>query len=229
MTDPWIERLSEYVDGELAPDERAALEAHLAVCDDCPRTLEELRLVVARAGGLDDRPPVANLWPGIAERIGRGRGASGVADLRARQAARRVSFSVPQLLAAGIALAAISGSAVWLAGRGPEPPSPDTAAVVGSSSGGATPVGRVVVAPDDYDATIAQLEAILVEHRHQLEATTVDALERSLAAVDQAIADAEAALAADPASTYLNEHLAGALRRKIQILSRAAAIVSQVS
>jgi hypothetical protein len=57
----------------------------------------------------------------------------------------------------------------------------------------------------------------------------VDALERSLAAIDQAIVDAEAALAADPASPYLNEHLAGTLRRKIQVLSRAAALVSQVS
>jgi anti-sigma factor RsiW len=228
MTDPWINRLSEYLDDELAPEERAVLEAHLVVCGECPRILEELQLVVTRAGGLDERPPAANLWPGIAGRIGAARGASGAIDLHARRPARRVSFSVPQLLAAGVALAAISGSAVWLAGRSPQPASGPPGAVVGPVEGSAPEV-RVVVAAADYDATIAQLEAVLSDHRDQLESTTVDALERSLAAIDQAIVDAEAALAADPASPYLNEHLAGTLRRKIQVLSRAAALVSQVS
>ena len=227
MTDPWINRLSEYLDGELPSEERAALEAHLAVCDECPRTLEELRFVVARAGGLEDRPPAVNLWPGIAGRIGGGRGASQVEDLFAARSPRRMTFSVPQLLAAGIAVAAISGSAVWLAGRS-EPAAPTGTAAIQAPAAVTAPA-RMVVAPDDYEATIAQLEAILVEHRDRLEPATVEALERSLAAIDEAIVDAESALAADPASAYLNEHLAGTLRRKIQILSRAAAIVSQAS
>ena len=67
MQDEWTDRLSEYLDGDLAEAERQALEAHLGVCEDCAATLEELRVpsdkveqVMAIAnGGLDevlDRP-----------------------------------------------------------------------------------------------------------------------------------------------------------------------------
>ena len=43
MTDTWNDRLSEYLDGELTPGERVALEAHLATCRECAATLAELR------------------------------------------------------------------------------------------------------------------------------------------------------------------------------------------
>src|SRR5690242_6390457 len=70
MKDQWTDRLSEYLDGDLTPAERTTLEAHLAACGTCRTTLDELRRVVARAQALDDRPPAADLWPGIAEHIG---------------------------------------------------------------------------------------------------------------------------------------------------------------
>src|SRR2546426_12033294 len=117
--DTWTDRLSEYLDGTLSGSERAALEAHLAGCAACAATLDELRRVVTRARGLEDRPPAADLWPGIAERIGV-RGAADVVSLSARRRARQLSFSVPQLIAASIALALVGGAAVWLAiPRGP--------------------------------------------------------------------------------------------------------------
>ena len=42
MTDKWNDRLSEYIDDELTPDERAQLEAHVASCAECAVTLDEL-------------------------------------------------------------------------------------------------------------------------------------------------------------------------------------------
>src|SRR2546430_8462046 len=66
MSDTWMERLSEYIDGTLAETERGALEAHLAGCAACRTALDELRRVVARARALDDRPPATDLWPAIA-------------------------------------------------------------------------------------------------------------------------------------------------------------------
>src|SRR6266498_5594336 len=112
--DQWTDRLSEYLDGELGVAERAALE--------------ELRRVVARAQGLDDRPPTADLWPAIAEQIG-------VARLAGRRARRRFSFTVPQLAAASVALALCSGGVAWLLVRSRVPPPVATAP---SPSPGAT-------------------------------------------------------------------------------------------
>src|SRR3989441_10839895 len=94
--DVWTDRLSEYLDGTLANGEHAALDAHLAGCAACAATLAELRQVVARARGLEDKPPAADLWPGIAERIGV---SADVVSLPARRA-RRGAFSIPPLVAA---------------------------------------------------------------------------------------------------------------------------------
>ena len=95
MSDQWTDRLSEYLDGDLKGSERALLEAHLERCDDCQETLASLRRVLMRARSLEDRPPAADLWAGVAERIGV------PARTVALPARRRFTFSLPQLLAAG--------------------------------------------------------------------------------------------------------------------------------
>ena len=48
MSDTWSERLSEYLDGELPEAEARLLESHLLECEDCRRSLTELRIVIAR-------------------------------------------------------------------------------------------------------------------------------------------------------------------------------------
>src|SRR5256886_17407770 len=118
MKDQWTDRLSEYLDDELAAPERTTLEAHLASCDGCRTTLDELRRVVTNARALDDRPPAADLWPSVAARIGVS------SRLKARPGVRRFSFSVPQLAAPSVVLALLSGSVAWLimrVGTGPTP------------------------------------------------------------------------------------------------------------
>ncbi|HEX5726192.1 MAG TPA: zf-HC2 domain-containing protein [Longimicrobiaceae bacterium] len=68
--DEWTDRLSEYLDDELAPGERDALDEHLRECDGCRTVLEELRQVTLRAASLRDSFPEKGLWPEIARRIG---------------------------------------------------------------------------------------------------------------------------------------------------------------
>src|SRR5213076_1196548 len=121
MSDTWTNRLSEYLDGDLPAGERTVLEAHLPTCAECSETLAQLRRVVARAQALDDRAPTADLWPAIARHVG-------VVSLDARRARRRLSFTVPQLAAAAVALALLSGGSAWLLERRPAegPPSQST-------------------------------------------------------------------------------------------------------
>ena len=47
-----IEQLSEYVDDELSPRERARIEAHLSECPKCARLVGDLEAVVAAAAGI---------------------------------------------------------------------------------------------------------------------------------------------------------------------------------
>ena len=217
MSDNWTARLSEYLDETLAPAERHALAAHLSGCAECTATLAELRRVVARAEALEDRPPRADLWPAIAKRIGAGQ----VVSLEPRR--RRLSFTVPQLLAAGIALAVFSAGGAWLALHGRRPASP--VFVAGTA---APPVWLSAMKPN-YDRTVTELEGALDEGRRsgRLDSTTVRVLERSLATIDTAIAQASRALAQDPGSLYLNHHLAETMRRKLDLLRQASGITQR--
>jgi len=223
MSDHWTDRLSEYLDGELGAGERAALEAHLDGCPDCRVVMAELRRVVARTQALEDAPPERDLWPSIARQIGRV--SPVVVPLPPRRAGRRISFTVPQLLAAGIALITVSAGAAWtvLGGRGATPTPAPTAPVALAPAPGTVEAGWRGVAR--YDAAIADLERVLVQHRAALDTATVRVLEKNLAIIDRAIADARAALAADPSSAYLNNHLARTMRRKLDLLRQASTLV----
>jgi hypothetical protein len=59
------------------------------------------------------------------------------------------------------------------------------------------------------------------ERSGRLSPVTVRKIERSLAVIDSAIAEARRALVLDPANTYLTHHLADTMRRKLQFLREA--------
>jgi putative zinc finger protein len=215
--DQWTDRLSEYVDGELAGALRPALETHLTECADCRATLGELRRVVARARALHDRAPKTDLWPGIDARLTPGRRPGVSRDATVRRLPWRVSVSVPQLMAAGIALVMLSAGGMWLllhppriADGGPFTPPP-------SAVSPAVWTGRT-------DAAIADLQAVLSRNETRLDTATVRVVRENLALIDVAIAQARAALAADPGDAYLNLHLADTMRRKLDLLRRVNAI-----
>ena len=234
MNDRWIDRLSEYVDGVLPPEEQTALEAHLAGCRACADTLAELRRVVARARSLEDRPPATDLWPKIAARIGVARGAAGsVVPLEQRRLTRwerrRLSLSVPQLIAAGIVLMlASAGTALLVGPRGPTARLPEGTSAARPSATGVSVAGWPAATPR-YDAAVAELEAALAQGRGRLDTATVRVIEQSLLTIDRAIVRARAALAADPANAYLNRHLAETMRRKLELLRRANALAAAQS
>jgi len=214
MNDQWTDRLSEYVDGELANSERTALEAHLATCAECRAIVADLRKVVARAKALEDRAPKVDLWSGIHARLTPGR-RPGVTR------PWRVSFSVPQLLAASIALILLSGSGAWLALK------PRQSAVVTPRP---DPEFAVLnVSTRRTDAAIADLQDVFDRNKSRLDTSTVRVVQQAFTTIDRAIAEARAALVADPGNAYLNLHLADTMRRKLELLRRVNAIAAAQS
>jgi tetratricopeptide (TPR) repeat protein len=222
MTDKWTDRLSEYIDEELTRDERAQLEAHLPACRECTATLEELRAVVSRAANLPHRAPAEDndLWPGIEARLSAQRPGA-VVPFQAR-AMRRFTFTLPQLVAAGLALMVMSGGGVWVLQHGGRATSMPPIAATTEPPPSALPAG---LADPRYDEAISDLEQALAAGRSELDATTIKILEANLATIDKAIDDSRKALAADPANVYLNNHLADARQRKLALLRRATALV----
>jgi len=209
---------------------RQAAEAHLAGCPQCAARLDELRRVVVAAGRLDDRPPEAELWPGIAARIAATR-APALAP-RVVAMARRFSFSLPQLAAAALIVALLSGGSVWWAVRALSPTaarvvSPDA----GSGSGSAGSAAGVDASTAEfdvhtYDQAVADLQLVLAHNRNRLDPETVRTVEANLAVIDTAILQARRALMADPSNPYLSGHLAEQMKRKIRVLQRTADAVT---
>jgi anti-sigma factor RsiW len=207
--DAWSDRLSEYVDGELDARDREALDAHLMACERCRADLARLRAIVATAQALPDRPPAADLWPGVEAGI-----------RRSRREGRRFSFTLPQLVAAGLALMLLSGGMVWLArigGARTELP-PAAARVVPANFADAA-----------YDEAIGDLERTLQAGRARLDPRTARILDANLRSIDEAVAQCRQALEADPANGFLNTYLAQARSRKLELLRRAAALIDKSS
>jgi hypothetical protein len=246
MNDPWMERLSDYLDGQLAHDESRRLEEHLQTCDVCRATLAELRDVVACAHAAVDREPARDLWPAIATAIAgpASRPASepdGVLPLRRPAslpgpARRRFSFSAPQLAAAALVLLSLGAGAVWLLGdprhgvdgmvRVAEQPISGTILLAAHQPDAAEAdqhrrLDALQIPTTSLDADVAALERSLEEMRDQLDPATIEVIERSLEAIDEALESARTALAADPGNPYLHRQFDGAMQKKLDVLRRA--------
>lgn len=219
MADTYTDRLSDYLDGALDPDECSVLEIHLAECDACRNTLAELREVVAGAQALEPVEPDRDLWPMIAARIEREREVQlPLAGQAQHQGMRRLSFTIPQLAAAAVVLVLASAGTAWMLLAG------ETAAPMASAS----PAGSIVpVSATDAtsgDADLAQLEAALAGAEAQLDPATVAVLRRNLLIIEQALVEAQAALDADPANPYLSRHYENTLTKKRELLLQAGSI-----
>jgi anti-sigma factor RsiW len=227
ISDPWTARLSDYLDSGLSETERSALERHLAACPACTAAVAQLGAVRKRARALPDTLPPTDLWPGIASRIAQ----APQPRIDATPARRRWTFSLPQLAAAALAIGFASGGSAWLAtrhaaGAPPLPVATGPTPSVAPPGPSEMPAG---LGGAKYEAAVTDLERVLEADRGALDTSTVRIIEQNLAVIDRAIADARRALAADPGNAYLNAHLAGTMRRKIDLLRRAATIVASRS
>jgi anti-sigma factor RsiW len=231
----WTARLSDYLSGELPEAEKLAVEAHLSACDECNAALRDLARIVDEADELGEIEPPRDLWPDIsaALRSQAQTQPSGIEDdpqviplPRARgpvsaAGPERIEVSRRGLIAASVALVALSATATWWAGR-PETVADDPAGL--APIGAVSPAG-VAAPPEQMAGELAILEDVMASARSVLDPNTVRVLERNLGVIEQAIADSREALAQDPGNAFLVQHLERMYRRKLVYLQDAVRLV----
>lgn len=216
--------LSDYLDGELTDDEQRQVAAHLAECALCRDELAELEAVVRTASSMPQLEPATDLWQGISARL------EPVTTRPATGGSWRFTFSLPQLAAASVALALLSGWAAtrFLARESNVAPvsasvTPNNAADPSVSDNSVVPA-RFEDA--EYDAAVVDLKEALEKGRGTLDPATVAVIEENLKTINQAVEEARKALAADPANGYLSGYLVNTQRRQLDLLRHAAALAS---
>lgn len=217
MRKDWIDRASEYLDGELSPEELSEFERELDRSEELSRVVAELRQVVKRAERLGPRPPRKGLWTEIAARIQRKPSLVGSRP-SSQRVGRRYSLTLTQLVAAGLATVIVSGALAWGS------VSLDRAGLVDSRDRGFPSASFAASASPEapgYEMAISELEETLREGQEVLDSATIRVLEESLISINRAIEDARRALAADSSDLFVNRHLRRALRRKRELLQAA--------
>ena len=223
----WTDRLSEYLDGTLTPEERSACEAWLASSEDGRALFADLRSVVAKAKTLPDAPVPESVWAGVSAAIKKPEASIVQIEGTRRLAvspSRRLQFSPLQMAAAAailLALGAGIGSKIRTVVKTPIAQNPTAT----PASGQLVAYGRAPHAEASYDKAIQELQITLDQNRSTLDSTTVRVLESSLAKIDAALTEAQRALAQDPNSRYLNDHLSRIKRKKLDLLRQATALV----
>lgn len=145
--------LADWLEHDLARDDAARVEQHLAQCARCTALVNDLTSIQRQAAALPSLVPSRDLWPGIDARI-----QTPVISLPARQEApvRRRPWWMGAVAAA---LVAVTGSITWLATT----PGPNaTAPVVASSDTAPSPAAqRAVTSSDTADEMPAVPDASL--------------------------------------------------------------------
>ncbi len=231
------ERLHDLLDGRLSPDESARARTHLAGCAVCREAYEALQGLVSELGGLPREARVPDgLWQGIEARIatrqptpdtgahaaGGPDGADVLSLDEARSRRRRLAFTVPQLAAAALVVALVSGGGMWMALSRPGGSGPSPVATARPADGFGTAARMAASGDAAYDQALLQLQALVDQGRSILAPETVNTLDRSLRTIDDAIAQIREALAKDPSSQLLNKMLINQQRTKLRVLKQAA-------
>jgi hypothetical protein len=211
---PPFEQLSGLADGDLAPDVSAAVEQHLAVCVVCRAELARLRAILDRAAALSPTiEPPGEAWSALRGRLRH----------QTTAASPRRPWARPWGLRAAAALLLVAGSSALtvLAVRGW---APTRAAAVRPGPASVTPAvpAAVQAVERSYAEALDELAVTLRAQRGALAPETIATLERTLRVIDEAIAEARAALAADPGNDTLLDVLTANYEQKVQLLRRAS-------
>jgi anti-sigma factor RsiW len=221
-------QLSDYADGQLAPDARAAVRAHLAECADCSGVLADLQRLTATAHALGPVPPPEHVWLEVAGQIRLGEAGAG-----AQVATRRSHNALWQWIGLAAALVIITGVVYVMRGH------PAAPAVADSTPAASTPVApapgsidtvasELDQAQQHYERAIAELMAAASSPDSPVDPAVATTVRQNLTAIDAAITESRAALSVNPESDAAQKSLFEALRRKITVLQATVSLINQM-
>lgn len=168
--------------------------------DDYPR----LREILARLP--EAQEPARDLWPEIRARVD----AERVQELPVAGGARRGGRMIPLRFAAAAAVVLVAGTATltwWSRPTGFPMESDSTATAIYSFA--------------SYERSAEELSTLLAQRSAKLDPATREVLERSLRTIEEALAEARAALEREPASAEMRSFVEAAWRQKLDFLRRA--------
>jgi hypothetical protein len=221
--------LNALLDDELAAAERPGAHAHLESCAACAAELAALRSLRQQLAALPrDLAPARDLLQGIHARMD----AAAVVPLRAAVAGesvprgarprlvhRTIGGSLRELAAAAAVLIVLSSAVTAILLERLPAPSAQPEVARASEPPGSGVESRFVSAT-------RELERVLDTQRAGLSPETVRILEDNLLIIDTALAEARAALRADPGNAALSEILMATYEKKLDLLRRAATSVT---
>ncbi len=205
MRHPNEETLNDYVDELLPDDRKLEIRRHLDECQECKKTVAELRDLIARASQLGELEPPADLLPEI------------------RKATRRPGFGWMRWVAAAAAIGFVALLAVWrIVDNGATP----VDIVRESKPSIESLLANFRDAEETYIRATTQLAQHLEDRRAELEPEVLAVLDRNLAQIDAAIIQVRRVL--DPDGTDVKNHqmLTALYDKKLQILWKASRLSS---
>jgi hypothetical protein len=233
--------LNDYVDGLL--DQRAALAVseHLSGCSECSVQHARLTSVLTSVEALPRSVlPADDMWGELKQILELRKeivlpvpAAKPASGSRINVAPRTPWRSRALLAAAAVILVAASSgiTATVLQNRYENQTAksvPEFRAPVAPETDNPGLLISFRLAEGEYDRAIRQLAQAVDDQRNRLNPETIRTVDRSLAVVDSAIAEAKAALLADPNNGTLVDLLSASYQRKLDLLRRTSELSTRI-
>jgi hypothetical protein len=209
---PSIDRLNEYLDQDLDSRERRRIDAHLAGCDECRKTVQDLTAIVRAAGELAPVTPPERVWESISASL-----------IERKTLGSGRHRYLPALALAATVLLAVT---LWFALRQGQPgigTDPDEQEALADMV-----TEELKAAESHYDKAIVGLEQIIAQNDQVLPQEVASVLNQNLDLIENAIGESRTAIESQPRSAAAQESLLQALKSKVTLLQNTILLINEI-
>jgi hypothetical protein len=213
------ELLSDYIDGELELGEQVKIERHLGDCEPCRAMRDDLLQIVHFSHQLPEQAPSGALWARIQSDIAEQQPSGFWARAGlwwANAQNRHFNLSIPQMVAAGAAIAIVISVGVMISrqdGSFNEMRLADAAT-------GSGPQVQVLSSPDlqQLEKQISSLSATIEQSKVSWDPALRLKFEKNMSLIEQSLAECRHQLNNNPGDDVSQELMLNAYREKVRLL-----------